>query len=339
MDVTPGIRADATKVIAAYRRSFVGMGKTLARRRVVEAFHAAGATVVLDLWGGGLSARELIAAGFKVVCVESGSMELEIGGRTVSAVRKRRAFEIDAMDAGFIPFWGSAAAALAAFPDIDAAFLDYCGPWSGPARETIHAARHLKIVTVTLMPHHDISTGATSIQERQLAYQLFLKMAWAKAPRWGYMSSSGCRILTDYDTAKRRRATVYLLGASVRLKAMDINERSKMREDMYDRHRGYQLKFYQGLNAGERQAFAARNRHNDHLRRGVGPRKPCPICGEYREVLCLVCQSQVCGYKGNRYCSTACAKSAKADRQRARRPVTFRRLAAVSGTTAEAIKD
>lgn len=318
--VSAGIRADATKVIRAYRGSFGGMGKTLSRRRVVEALRAVGATVVLDLWGGGLSARELIRAGLQVVCVENGSMKLTVGGRSVSAARKRRAFDLDAIEAGFTPFWGTAEEALTVFPDIDAAFLDYCGPWSRPARETIHAARHLKIVAVTLMPHHDIGTGATSIQERQLAYQLFLKMAWAKAPRWGYMSSSGCRILTDYDTAKRQRATVYLLGASVRLKPMDINERSQMREDIDVARRSYKKEWYHRPENRERVIAKAKA-----VKRRDGPFTRS----------CIECETVFITNNRAQTCSQEC----RAGRHYRKNRERLGRLAAVSGTTAEAVKD
>lgn len=238
-----GYKADAKRVLNLYRRSFDNDAKRLARTRSIEALRASGVTTVVCLWGGGWDAEELVAEGFRVIAVDNGSMRVSEDDREVSAVRKRRALAYAANAGGYEWRWGDVDKHLA---EADGALLDFHGPWSGAARRAIHAARHMKAVVVTLTPSHDMSTDATSTHERQMAYQLFLKMSWAEKPRWESMTAGGhVRRLVDYHEDQGRQVFVYLLGRKhVRLSEMPVHDRAKMRRDMAERRRNNQREWY-----------------------------------------------------------------------------------------------
>jgi hypothetical protein len=335
-----GRRSDATRVVRLYRRAFDNDAKRLARSRSIEALHASGVQTVVVLWGGGLDAEELVAAGFRVIAVDNGSMTVSDGDREVSTVRKRRALQYAAMAGGYEWRWGDVERYLA---EGDGALLDFHGPWSKSSRRAVQAARHMAAVIVTLTPSHDLSADASSAQERQMAYQLFLKMSWANKPRWEAITASGhVRRLTDYHEDQGRHVFVYLLGRKhVRLSVLDGNQRAKMRRDMGDRKRAKSRAHYHRKDAVGKADHSARSRHNRHLRSGVLPLAPCRVCQAVRP-------PTVCGRTGCTevvplarvrgpafYCSAKCAVLVKADGQRTR---TLRaRMAAVSGTAAEAI--
>jgi hypothetical protein len=330
-----GNRADATRVRNLFLAAFDLPGKRLARERAIQALKAAGATCVLDLWGGGISAEALVAAGFRVISVENGSMRLFDDGRLVSAVRKRRALDRAGLAGGYETFWGSAAQALAAFPEIDGALLDFCGPWSKEVRRTVRAARHLRAAVVTLCPDHDLYTEATDVRERQLTYQLLLRMARTDKPTWDNIArSGGARLLIDYHGEHGQMVSVYLLSRGhVSLPVMSAKDRIRTRPDMRERVNSTGREWYRKQSAELRKRLNDRSRHNDHLRSGVAPRKACAVCGLRRLVICGYCPRRVLRASNARYCSEACAKAFKADYQRSKRS----ELAAVSGTAAEAI--
>lgn len=169
-------RNDALHVLSLYRRAFGGTPKGAARSRAIEVLKRSGGTVVLDLWGGGLSALELMAAGFRVIAVEDGSLPLiDEEGRVVSAARKKRALIAAALGGGYEWRWGKASKFAS---DADCALLDFCGPWSREVKRTIQASRHMKTVVLTLMTDHEIATGATDQTERLAAYQSFMRLAF-----------------------------------------------------------------------------------------------------------------------------------------------------------------
>lgn len=277
-----GLRADAKRVLNLYRRSFDNAAKRIARSRAIEALKAAGCQTVVVLWGGGLDAEELVAAGFRVIAVDNGSMELRDGDRLVSTERKRRALQYAAAAGGYEWRWGDVHRFLG---EADGALLDFHGPWSKGARLAIQAARHLTAVVVTLTPSHDLSTDATSAEERQMAYQLFLKMWWADKPRWEAITANGhVRRLTDYHEDQGRTVFVYLLARRhIRLSVMNDWERKQMRRDKLEVKRAQQRAYYHRLTDEEKATHQARSRHNDHLRTGKMPvRKACPVCGAIR---------------------------------------------------------
>lgn len=239
-----GVKADATYVLNLYRRAFASDAKRIARERTIEALRAAGVQTVLDLWGGGASAEALVAAGFRVISVEDGSMDLrDSAGRLINAPRKRRALELAGAAGGYEVRWGKAEKFA---HEADGAYLDFCGPWSGAARRAVAACRHMTAVMVTLTPDHDISTDASSMLERQMAYQLFLKMAWSKKPRWEYMhGTGGVRRMPDYRRAGGFGVFLYLLSHKpIRLPYMKMSDREKMRPDMHQRHLAVKRAWY-----------------------------------------------------------------------------------------------
>ncbi len=95
-ELTAGQKADVTKVLKAYRTTFANGAKDIARRRVIQVLRDAGGETALDLWGGGVSAKQFVDAGFRVISIDDGSLPLAIGerpvrGRRTSAERSRLA--------------------------------------------------------------------------------------------------------------------------------------------------------------------------------------------------------------------------------------------------------
>lgn len=293
--VAAGLKADAHRVRDLYRAGFQSPAKSVARDRVIAAMKAAGVTTVLDLWGGGMSARAFADAGFRVISVENGSMQLIDKDRPISSTRKRRAFETAAAEDGYEARWGS----VAQFAhEADGAFLDFCGPWSKDARAAVEACRHMKAVAVTLVPDHDGVTNASNGLEREMAYQLFLKMAWAERPRWEYMSANGqVRRLTDYRRHKGPMVYVFLLSRQwITIPVLTQRQRRLQRPDMHQRHLAVKRAWYAALPLETKARYStrwanrrttetpeaavlrqARDRHRNH-RPGSRLRKPCPLC-------------------------------------------------------------
>lgn len=293
-----GRKADAHRVRDLYRIAFANTSKTIARRRCIQALQAAGVTTVIDLWGGGLSALELLAAGFRVIAVEDGSMEIIDNGRPVSRARKRRALEYAAAEDGYEARFGKAEHFAG---EADGAYLDFCGPWSAAARRAVAACRHMKAVVVTLTPDHDLTTDATSPFERQMAYQLFLKMAWSSKPRWEAMSASGhVRRLLDYRRARGYYVFLYLLSRSfLKLPYLTQSQREKTNPEMHARRLAIKRAHYHRLSPERKRAWGirtrerakrkyhsnpeyrarvqARQRHRAHLK-GAIPEMPCEWC-------------------------------------------------------------
>ena len=315
-----GRKADAHRVRDLYRGAFASDSKSIARRRVIEAMRAAGVTTVLDLWGGGVSARDLREAGFRVISVDDGSMELTDQGRPVSRARKRRALEYTAAEDGYEARFGKAETFAS---EADGAYLDFCGPWTSNTRRTVNACRHMKAVAVTLTPDHDVSTDASISFERQMAYQLYLKMAWSTTPRWSWLKGAGnVRRLLDYRRSGGFAVFLYLLSHLwLRLPVVNRQERLKTRPDMLKRRNANQRASYMR----HREEILARQRVRYRDRKGPITRT-CD-CGTVFE-----------GRTNARFCSAQCRKLAKVleQRQRQRRQ---RVLSGVSGTPDEAVKD
>jgi hypothetical protein len=314
-----GYRADAKRVLNLYRRSFDNDAKRLARHRSVEALQAAGVQTVVCLWGGGYDAESLVAAGFRVIAVDNGSMRVTDGDREVSQERKRRALQYAAASGGYEWRWGDVRRFLG---EADGALLDFHGPWAKDKRLIVSAARHMTAVVVVLVPSHDVSADASSAHERQMAYQLFLKMAWADRPRWQAITAGGhVRRLTDYHEDQGRHVFVYLMARQhIQVPALKSTERIKMRRDLADRKRASQRAWYHRPENRDR-IIAKTSARKAALRKGPFLRE----CGCGTSFVSLMPTS--------RYCSTECRQAYKTEAQR------IRRMAAVSGTAAEAISN
>lgn len=314
-----GRKADAHRIRNLYRAGFGLAPKGIARGRIVEALKAAGGTTVIDLWGGGLSAKAFVAAGFRVISVDDGRTKIIDNGKPVSTARKRRALEHTAAEDGYEWRWGD----VSEFAhEADVAFLDLCGPPSAEQRRAVEACRHMKAVVVTLVVAHDALTGGLDSHEREMVYQLLLKMEWAERPRWKYMATGGSvRRLTDYRSGGNQSVFVFLLSnvGHIAIPPMKATDRQRQRPDMHQRHLAVKRSWYyasgrsdlmrrrtQELRAERLEAdpaFKAKTerlallreqvddptararaaeRHGRHLRRGTIPRKPCPLCAAER---------------------------------------------------------
>ena len=318
--VKAGYKADAKRVLNLYRRSFGSPSKDIARGRVIAAMKAAGVTVLLDLWGGGTSAELFVAAGFRVISVEDGSMQLKDGKRLISVARKQRAHELAGLEGGYETFWGTIAEALAAFPDIDGAFLDFCGPWASGPREAVSASRRLKCVAVTLTGGHDTSTGATNAFEREMSYQLYLKLYWAERPRWAAIDGSGSvRRLLDYRVPGGQIVFLYLLSHEwVKVPPLTFQERALTKPQTRLARNARIRSNYAILPIDERR------RVSGSIKRG---RK-----GPFTRS-CIECETV---FTTNN-CAQTCSQECRAGRHYRQNRERLGRLAAVSGTTAEAI--
>lgn len=316
-----GLKADAHRVRNLYRRVFDNPAKRLARERAIQALKAAGVSVVVTLWGGGICADDLVAAGFRVIAVDNGSMDLREGDRLVTKDRKRRALMVAAEEGGYEWRWGDVADHLA---EGDGAFLDFHGPWSRAVRASVQASRHMTAVVVTLMPDHDFLTDATSALERQMAYQVFLKMSWAERPNWVSITTNGhVRRLIDYHGDHGQRVTVFLLARRhIQIgPPMSRADRAKMRRDIAEKERSRKRGYYRRMPDEQRLRYFARMRHQENHIRAGKPSFGCEWCGRTAtRRICTVCKTEFVVHRTNqRRCSDQCAMTARLEYQRERR--------------------
>ena len=126
--------------------------KNAVRHWVVTELRAAEPRLVLDLWGGGESARLMAEAGLDVLTVDdgrSGTSQEELEGAGVAE--------------GYRTAWGPAEQ-YAGW--CDAAWLDFCGHWCPEVSRTIRACRHMRLLVVTLMPERTpIADSRLSVDE------------------------------------------------------------------------------------------------------------------------------------------------------------------------------
>jgi hypothetical protein len=140
-DVSPGIKADATKIRNALRLKYGGRAKAIIREEMAVYLQHAGAERPLDFDGGGLSSKSLVLVGLHPIVVDNGGDAADLG---VTSARFKRAFLMAVPDG----HWGNAAqySHLA-----DSAFYDFCCHWSSEVKRTLEASRHMKAIVVTLM--------------------------------------------------------------------------------------------------------------------------------------------------------------------------------------------
>jgi len=309
--------AEAHRIRNLYRLAFGNQSKTIARRRVIDALKAAEVQVVIDLWGGGISAEELVAAGIRVISVENGSMKIEDQGLPVSADRKRWAHIVSGQEGGYETFWGEVWEAVAAYPEATGAFLDFCGPWTATTKRAVEACRAMDAVLVTLVPVHDEETSGWTPLEREMSYQLVLKMAWAERPRWAMIVGIGSvRRLLDYRNPGRVAVLLYLLSHRwLTLPVVPIADRLVTRPDMKERRKASQRSWYQ----------RPENRERILAKQAAKWTKAGPF-----QCICD-CATEFASSRHAKYCSATCRLNARTKAQRERK------LAAVSGTTAEAV--
>lgn len=144
-DWTPGVKADATKVVDLLIDRYTNPTKAAIRRWVIAGLKAAEPSLVLDLWGGGRSAAEMAAAGLPVLSVDDGRSFTEFG---IRKPRGKRAMTVKGEADGYRTGWGSVVKYL---PECDAAWLDFMGHPCHETERALAACKGKKIVFVTLM--------------------------------------------------------------------------------------------------------------------------------------------------------------------------------------------
>jgi len=134
-------------------------------------------SLVLDLWGGGESARQMSASGLRVLSVDDGrNADLTV-------------MERDAREHGYEVAVGPAKE----FTErTDVAWLDFCGHWSPDIAKTIRSCRHMRVVYVTLMPERTPIGSRLSPREWGIALEALIGDALGmKVKGYKYRRASG----------------------------------------------------------------------------------------------------------------------------------------------------
>jgi hypothetical protein len=220
---------EAREVRELYQASFRSPGKAVGRNRGIRALVAAGGTVCLTLYGGGLDIDPVMQAGMSVIAVENGDFGYEHLG--ISRSRTRRALEWDAAERGFEAGWPS----VTAYADkCDVAILDFCGGLGKENRDAIRACAHCKAVVVTLTTGHDIVTAAVakdlSQEDRRVMFEALMHRTFACVRRIATYKS-GKQVVWMYllshepiSIPRLSKKDAYTLRPELRAKA---NERQK----------------------------------------------------------------------------------------------------------------
>ncbi len=190
-----GHLADARRVARMVGSRYISWPKDVGRRRIIRALRDVLPELVLDLWGGGVSATAMTAEGFNVLSVDDGRSFDEFG---VSTERGRQALATLSAHDGYDEAWGDA---IDYAQRCDAAFLDFMGHWSPEVKRTLMACRHMKAVAVTLMPERT-PLGRLDEEDWEIAYRGFLENALQMKVRWWYAYRRN---------EKNQRATVFFL--------------------------------------------------------------------------------------------------------------------------------
>ena len=155
---TPGVKADATKVVDLLTDRYTNPTKDAIRKWVIAELKAAEPNLVLDLWGGGRSAAEMAAAGLNVLSVDDGRSFGEFG---ITKPRGKRAMTLRGEADGYRTGWGSVVKYL---PECDAAWLDFMGHLAPETERTLRACADLKVLAVTLMAERMAGVERLSVE-------------------------------------------------------------------------------------------------------------------------------------------------------------------------------
>jgi predicted Zn-ribbon and HTH transcriptional regulator len=300
-----GRKADAHRVRDLYRRTFDNRGKNDARPLMVSALVNAGGTRCLDLWGGGLSADALVAAGLSVLSVDNG-YELR---DALTVERRQESLRRSGEEGGYETAWGAARRYAST---CDVAFLDFCGPPSEESLETVRACRHMKAIVVTFTTGHDIHTGAPSQELRERSYRVLLREAFGIGSTIRQPDRSRKRLggsimtLCRYRNKDGRLVLVFLLRRSRSIgHAVPLYARQRVdirwRAQLAARSRRYRETHLE-VRAAQNERKKAKDRAERAARLAALPPINCAYCGlEFRA-------SQV--NARIRFCSTKCSANA-----------------------------
>lgn len=181
--------------------------KQAIREWITAEMVAAEPSLVLDLWGGGKSARMLAGAGLSVLSVDDGR----------SPVNTDTPMLTDSVNHRYQIAVGEARDYA---KRCDAAWLDFCGHWCPDASRTIRACSHMKILFVTLMPERTPTESRLSTQE----WQIILKALVADASKMNVTS------VKKYKRTSGRWAFVFACRQSTRSARLARN-RERWRSD------------------------------------------------------------------------------------------------------------
>lgn len=263
---------EAFDVQAILRDPYVGPDKLMVRRNAVYRLMDEGATTVLDLWGGGISADLLVQRGATVIAVESGK-NLPDG--------LERAQVRDAVEtlARYVPYdlrWSSAEAAAGL---CDAAFIDLCGQWSPATRRLLERCRHMKAIAVTLMPERtplgrltvrDWYTALTALLVDATGMNLASARLYRRRsglPAMVFVMTPGAQAKTYAayaNTIRRDKARDAERTAEHRAKKAEAKARRLERPDARDRDRAYR-RLYQRTRSATDPEFRAKHRERSRL--------------------------------------------------------------------------
>lgn len=142
-------REEAHRVRDLVRDRYSNPTKARIRSWIVAEIKAANPSLVLDLWGGGLSAEEMVTAGLPVLSVDRARGFEEHG---VTAAQAKSALMFCGQESGYRTGWVSATGTVSKFAhECDAAWWDFMGHLAGDKIRALKASRHMKIIVVTLM--------------------------------------------------------------------------------------------------------------------------------------------------------------------------------------------
>lgn len=177
-----GELADAHRVQRLLASRYQNAAKITVRSRAIRFLASVQPTCVLDAWGGGMSAEELVRYGLAVLSVDNGGDFANVG---VSRSRGFRALRIAGEEGGY----RTAVGALSSHADAaDAAFLDFMGHWGRDVARTVWSCRHMKALVVTLMPER-VPVGRQSLTRDE----------WATIYKALLVRSSGMRVVWTHE--------------------------------------------------------------------------------------------------------------------------------------------
>lgn len=142
-------REEAHRVRDLVRDRYSNPTKDRVRSWIVAEIKASEPTLVLDLWGGGLSAEEMTAAGLSVLSVDRADGFSE---HHVSAEQGKSALAFCGQESGYRTGWVPTNGSVSKFArECDAAWWDFMGHLAPDKIRALKASRHMKMIVVTLM--------------------------------------------------------------------------------------------------------------------------------------------------------------------------------------------
>lgn len=255
-----GRLADAHRTMRLIANRYDNPAKRRVRDRALRFLAGARPALMLDAWGGGLSAAQAAEMGLEVLSVDDGRSFADYG---VTKERGRRALEIAGREHGYRTAFGALESHAGR---CDAAFLDFCGHWSPSMQRVIRACAHMKALVVTVMPERT-PLGRLSSMDWQIAMRALIESHSGMRTQWvnPYERSSGLSALCIALRAVGRAISCARQGCANPLPNTYRHTRYCSREcGNKVRTRAY---YYAHRDELRRKARAYQAAHRDELRR------------------------------------------------------------------------